>query len=301
MISSPLIDARSLATLLEERRTLVLDCRFDLNAPEAGRTAFRAAHIPTACHLDLNTDLAAPVTARSGRHPLPAAGTLVRKLGALGLGDARTVVVYDAANGSIAARAWWLLRRLGVPHVAVLDGGFDAWVEMGGQVRGAGHPDDDPTFPDRDAFDRPGGPDPDPGAVDPYHRAVVSTAELQAALHDPALLLIDARTPERFAGSVEPLDAVAGHVPGAHNHPFVQNLAADGRFLPAAELRRRWLERLDGATPREVVMMCGSGVTACHNLLALEVAGLPGARLYAGSWSEWIRDPRRPVARGSGR
>jgi len=176
---------------------------------------------------------------------------------------------------------WWMLRWLGHGAVAVLDGGFKAWTAAGGALEAGEAEVPERRFTPRVAAG-----------------AVLSTAELERELLEPAALLVDARAPERFAGAVEPLDPVAGHIPGAVNHPFSANLGADNHFLPAAELKRRWAELLAGRQPGTLVAMCGSGVTACHNLLSLEVAGLPGARLYAGSWSEWIRDPLRPVARG---
>ena len=213
---------------------------------------------------------------------MPAPDLIAARLGELGIGEATQVIAYDDANGAFAARAWWLLRWLGHARVAMLDGGFKAWIAAGGAL--------DSGEPDTCAAQRL--------TARLEDEAVLNTAELIEALKDRRRLLVDARAPERFAGTVEPLDPVAGHVPGAVNHPFAANLSADGRFLPPAELKRRWLERLAGAAPGDVIAMCGSGVTACHNLLALELAGLHGAKLYAGSWSEWIRDPRRPVARG---
>jgi thiosulfate/3-mercaptopyruvate sulfurtransferase len=203
----------------------------------------------------------------------------------LGIGSGKQVVAYDESNGMFAARAWWLLNWLGVGTVAVLDGGFRAWVAAGGALE-SGEPSVPPPIAPRRLAAR----------VRPDLTADV--ADVLQAIGNPARLIVDARAPERFAGTVEPLDAVAGHVPGAVNHPFVGNLAPDGRFLPAAELRRRWAQRLAGRSPESVIAMCGSGVTACHNLLAMAVAELHGAQLYAGSWSEWIRDPDRPVARG---
>ncbi len=292
MIFTTLIDVESLnelraAAARAERSAdlAMLDCRFDLSRPAAGREAYLAGHIPGARFADLNQDLAAPVSGATGRHPLPAPDTLRDFFAAAGIGDGTQVVVYDAANGSLAARAWWLLRWLGKVEVAVLDGGFAAWIASGGALESG-----EPRLRPAQAPDRL--------TARPPADAVITTEAVLGSLQDPDRLLVDARAPERFAGLVEPLDSVAGHVPGAVNHPFTGNLTAEGRFLAAAELRRRWLERLGGTPPGRVVLMCGSGVTACHNLLAMEHAGLPGARLYAGSWSEWIRDPGRPVACG---
>jgi thiosulfate/3-mercaptopyruvate sulfurtransferase len=279
-----LIDVDSLAGLA--RPAVLLDCRFDLSEPEAGRRAYAAGHIPGARYADLNLDLSSPMNPSSGRHPLPSAEVLAGFFAAAGVGDETQVVAYDDANGSFAARAWWLSRWLGHAWVAVLDGGYQAWVAAGAPVE-MGDP-------------------PAPGGATPLFtlrlqpQTVLSTADVQRALEDPRRLVVDARAAERFAGTVEPMDAVAGHVPGAVNHPFAANLTQDGRFLPAAELRRRWLARLRGTEPSDAILMCGSGVTACHNILAMTSAGLPGGKLYAGSWSEWIRDPERPVARGAG-
>jgi thiosulfate/3-mercaptopyruvate sulfurtransferase len=288
-----LIDVDSLDELLvrsgrstADSRLVLLDCRFDLAAPGAGRQAYEAGHIPGARYADLNQDLSAPVGAASGRHPLPSPDMLAKRFAALGIDRDAQVIVYDAANGSFAARAWWLLRWVGLSRVAVLDGGFKAWVAQGGALE-AGEPKLRPS----------GGARPFTLAVDTS--AVATAADVLQALQDPARLLVDARTPERYAGTVEPIDSVAGHIPGAVNHPFSNNLGPEGRFLPPPELQRRWRERLAGVAPDNVILMCGSGVTACHNLIAMELAGLPGAKLYAGSWSEWIRDPARPVAKGT--
>jgi thiosulfate/3-mercaptopyruvate sulfurtransferase len=279
-----LIDVDSLIAL--EGPVALLDCRFDLSDPGAGRQAYAAGHIPGARYADLNQALSSPVTPASGRHPLPEPQALAGYFAAAGIGDHTQVIAYDEANGSYAARAWWLLNWLGHAEVAVLDGGFKAWTAAGAPVE-AGEPPP-----------APGGGKP-PFTVRLRPETVLTAADVQRALEDPRRLLVDARAAERFAGTVEPLDRVAGHVPGAVNHPFTANLRPDGRFLPAAELRRRWLTRLAGTEPPNTILMCGSGVTACHNILAMTSAGLPGGRLYAGSWSEWIRDSERPVARGA--
>jgi thiosulfate/3-mercaptopyruvate sulfurtransferase len=279
-----LIDVDALAAL--KVPAVLLDCRFDLSEPRAGWRAFTAGHIPGARYADLNLDLSSPVTLGDGRHPLPRPDVLADFFAAAGIGDETQVIAYDDANGSIAARAWWLLRWLGHAPVAVLDGGFQAWIAAGGAVE-AGEPPP-----------APGGAKP-PFTVRLRPETVLTAADVQRALEDPQRLLVDARAAERFAGTVEPLDRVAGHVPGAVNHPFTANLTQDGRFLPADELKRRWLTRLRGTEPSDAILMCGSGVTACHNILAMTSAGLPGGKLYAGSWSEWIRDPERPVARGA--
>ena len=282
-----LIGATALRDLLGRPEIAVIDCRFDLMKPDGGRRAYLAGHIPGARYADLNKDLSAPISATSGRHPLPAPSDFALTLARLGVGRDTQVIAYDDSAGAFAARAWWMLRWLGHQAAAVLDGGIKAWVSEGGALQS-------------------GEEKPLPAAAPGSHlsvlaepAAVIDTAEVERRLKDPAFLLIDARAAERYAGTVEPIDAVAGHVEGAVNHPFSTNLDADGRFLTPTLLRQVWETRLAGRSPAQVAAMCGSGVTACHNLLSLEVAGLRGARLYAGSWSEWIRDPHRPIARGA--
>jgi thiosulfate/3-mercaptopyruvate sulfurtransferase len=290
MLFKTLIDADSLEELLGNPRLAVIDCRFDLLNPDAGRKAYLEAHIPGARYADLNRDLSAPVGAHTGRHPLPDPRSFAARLGSLGIGKHTQVVAYDDANGSFAARLWWMLRWLGHDAVAVLDGGFKAWTAAEGELQSGDMESGDMESGDTAHSVYPRGA----GA-----NALVTTADLQQALRDPNVLLVDARAKERYAGRVEPIDTAAGHIPGALNHPFTANLDADNRFLPAEELRRRWQRLLAGKRPAHVIAMCGSGVTACHNLLSLEIAGLPGAKLYAGSWSEWIRDPQRPIAHGT--
>jgi thiosulfate/3-mercaptopyruvate sulfurtransferase len=286
MTFTTLIGAAELRDLVGKADIAVIDCRFDLMNPGGGHRAYLEGHIPGARYADLNRDLSAPVTPTSGRHPLPIPSDFARTLARLGVGRATQVIAYDDSAGAFAARAWWMLRWVGHAAVAVLDGGIKAWVSAGGALQS-------------------GEEEPVPTAEVSYlsatadASAVIGTAELERRLSDPAFLLIDARAGERFAGTVEPIDAVAGHVEGAVNHPFSANLGAEGRFLPAPVLREAWERRLAGRSPTQVAAMCGSGVTACHNLLSLEVAGLRGAKLYAGSWSEWIRDPRRPISRGA--
>jgi thiosulfate/3-mercaptopyruvate sulfurtransferase len=287
MTFTTLISAANLRDLVGKPEIAIVDCRFDLMNPDAGRSAYLEGHIPGARYADLNRDLSAPISATSGRHPLPSPDQFLAALAHLGVGRATQVVAYDDSAGAFAARLWWMLRWVGHPAAAVLDGGIKAWVSEGGRLQS-------------------GQEKPLPAAEVSRHlsgqadaAAVIGTAELEQRLSDPEFLLIDARAGERFAGTVEPIDAVAGHIKGAVNHPFSANLGADGRFLPAPVLRQVWEKRLAGRSPTQVAAMCGSGVTACHNLLSLEVAGLRGAKLYAGSWSEWIRDPHRPIARGA--
>jgi len=280
-----LIQVSELAALLArtppDANVVILDCRHELSRPEWGDHAYAEGHIPRAIQAHLDRDLSGPITASSGRHPLPDVAALAAKLGAWGIDNTVQVIAYDQGNGVYASRAWWLLRWLGHQKVAVLDGGFAAWQEAGLPVTR-----------------EPGARVPRTFVPAVAREAAVSTAEVQQALGRAGMKLVDARGADRFAGENETIDPVAGHVPGASNRPFAKNVDARGRFLPAEELRRQWSVALGGGDAREVVAMCGSGVSACHNLLALEIAGLPGARLYTGSWSEWIRDPQRPIARG---
>jgi thiosulfate/3-mercaptopyruvate sulfurtransferase len=281
MAFSTLLQAADLTDRLKDPDWLVVDCRFELGRPEAGELAWSKGRIPGAVYAHLDRDLSGPVTADSGRHPLPAPERFARTLSRWGVTPRTQVVAYDASAGVFAARLWWMLRWLGHDAAAVLDGGLQAWVAGGGGL--------DSAQVARAASEFPAQPRP---------QMAVSAAELAGLLERNACLLVDARAPERFEGRTEPLDAVAGHVPGAVNHPTGLNLRADGRLQPPRELGDLWSLTLGGRAGADVVCMCGSGVTACHDLLALEHAGMSGGRLYAGSWSEWIRDPGRPVARG---
>ncbi len=271
--------AKELATLRDSAQLVVVDCRYDLFAPQAGAAAYARGHIPGAFYAHLDHDLAQPQTAASGRHPLPDVDTFVSTLRGWGIGPETQVVVYDDSNGATAGRLWWMLRWLGHSRVAVLNGGWKQWLARSG-------PQTD-LVPQRAA-----------GAfcARADRKQWVSTDEISVMIGRPELLLIDARATDRFSGRSEPIDPIAGHVPGARSHPLTLNLDTDGRFLAPEELRRRWLQTLGAASPASAIAMCGSGVSACHNLIALELAGLGGARLYPGSWSEWIRDRARPIA-----
>jgi thiosulfate/3-mercaptopyruvate sulfurtransferase len=276
-----LIAAEALAERLGEPEIRVFDCRFDLARPDVGRERYLEAHLPGATYAGLDRDLSAPPTATSGRHPLPDPEAFARRLREWGVDDDSSIVAYDDGNGMYAARLWWMLRWLGHDDVAVLDGGFERWRSLGLPVT--------QEVPAR----RPGS-----FAARPRAESAVDAAQILAIGRDPARRLLDARATERYRGDVEPIDAVAGHVPGARNHPFMASLDPSGRFRSSDDLRLALLASLDGVPAERTVAMCGSGVTACHLLLALEHAGLPGARLYPGSWSEWSRDPARPVATG---
>jgi thiosulfate/3-mercaptopyruvate sulfurtransferase len=281
-----LIEPPQLAARLEDPDWAIIDCRFELADPASGERAWASGHIPHAQYAHLERDLSGPHTPHSGRHPLPQVAALAAAFGRFGIDAAVQVVAYDQGNAAFAARLWWLLRWLGHRAVAVLDGGLPAWQQAGLALSRTAEPRAARHF--RAAAD---------------DSMWVSTAQIAAALESGALergstALIDARSAARFAGENETIDPVAGHIPGARNHPYAGNHDARGHFLSAAELRRAWEASLRGTPPRQAIAMCGSGVTACDDLLALEIAGLGGARLYAGSWSEWIRDTAHAVARG---
>jgi thiosulfate/3-mercaptopyruvate sulfurtransferase len=276
-----LIDVATLANQLQRPDLVLFDCRFELGNVSWGEIEYAAAHLPGARYLHLDRDLSGPITEHSGRHPLPDPRVFTNRLASLGVDAGCQVIAYDQGNGAYAARLWWLARWIGLRNVAVLDGGLSAW-------RAAGLPLDQSL------------PAPQPRKLEMRlnDAAWVTSESVDTLRRRPGNLLVDARGAERFAGRNETIDPVAGHVPGARNHPFLGNLGVDGKFLSAERLHQRWGVMLGSLPPSAVIAMCGSGVTACHNLLALEYAGLPGGRLYAGSWSEWIRDPRRLIATG---
>jgi thiosulfate/3-mercaptopyruvate sulfurtransferase len=279
-----LISAADLAPHLTDSNWVVLDCRHDLMNPDAGSKAYDAGHLQNALFALVDTALSGAKTGPDGvfrgRHPLPDRAALIETLRAWGINDTTQVVAYDAHGGMFAARLWWLLRWIGHPAVAVLDGGLAAWEAAGLPLvtlvatPARGHIVEKPTL-----------------------TKTIAAADVLANISTQSLTVVDARAPDRFRGENETIDPVGGHIPGAKNRFFKDNLQADGRFKPAAELKADFAPLI--TTPDAAVMQCGSGVTACHNLLALEVAGLPGAALYPGSWSEWVGDAARPVATGS--
>ena len=261
----------------------IVDCSHDLSNPQAGRDAYAAGHIPGAIFLHLDEDLSAQPTGRNGRHPLPDADAFARRLADLGLRQEQQVVAYDRSGGAFAARLWWMLRWLGHDAVAVLDGGWQAWMAAGGARDTSA-----PPQRARGNFQRR------PALV-----ATVSAHGVLDNLQSGKHLVVDARAPERYSGEIEDRDPVAGHIPGAKNRFFQTNLLPDGTFKSAQQLRTEYTALLEDWDPRDVIHHCGSGVTGCHNLLALAHAGLDGGLLYPGSWSEWCADPSRPVATGA--
>ncbi|MBP6899795.1 MAG: sulfurtransferase [Burkholderiaceae bacterium] len=286
--TQPMIDAATLQARLAAGEPLqLLDVHFDLVDATAGERGFAERHLPGAAYLHLDHVLSSAKTGLNGRHPLPGRELLAQRLSSLGLRDDAPVVVYDSAGGMFAARAWWMLRWLGLDRVTgvqVLDGGLPAWVAAGGALQsGAAAP-----WPARDAF-----------RLREPSVGLVGYAALRAGLGQPGRQIVDARAADRFRGENETLDPVGGHIPGALNRPFKDNLAADGRFKPLDILRTEWQALMAGRSPDQLVMQCGSGVTACHHLLALAALGLDGATLYAGSWSEWCAQPDAVIATGA--
>lgn len=281
-----LIQPAELAALLAtpQADVVLFDCSFDLADTAAGERAYAEGHLPGAQYLHLDRDLSGAKTGRNGRHPLPERAAFAQRMAQAGVGDATQVVAYDAMGGVYASRLWWMLRWAGHADVAVLDGGLGAWRAAGGAVAaGAGAPA--PRSPGR-------------FTLRPPLVSLVDYEALSENLDSGELLVLDARSPDRFRGENETIDPVPGHIPGARNRFFKDNLAPDGRFKAPAQLAADFAAVSNGHPASQLVAQCGSGVTACHNLLALEVAGLTGAALYPGSWSEWIAHPAAPVATG---
>jgi thiosulfate/3-mercaptopyruvate sulfurtransferase len=277
MAHTTLVSTSELAAHLRDWR--IFDCRHDLTKPELGEAQYREAHIPGALFASLDRDLSAPKNGKNGRHPLPDPEAFAAWVGRQGVKPSDQVVCYDASNGAMAARLWWMLRWIGHEAVAVLDGGIARWTK-----EGRGVSSETPSF----------------SAV-AYALKLNEDAAVGARMVHRRLgqqLLLDARAPARYRGEQEPIDPVAGRIPGARNRFNMENVAADGTFKSPQELKHAFQQVLGGRAPGEVVNYCGSGVAACHNLLAMEIAGLPGAKLYAGSWSEWIADPARPQEKG---
>lgn len=281
MSNEILLSAARLRELLTDGSTVVVDCRFNLAKPEKGRADWLAGHIPGAVYAHLDADLSAPVQPHTGRHPLPETGVFAEFLASAGWSSEKLLVAYDDGANAISARLWWMMRYYGKPS-ALLDGGFRAWLEAG--------------YPTESGLPSVSRSVPEPLQPDP--RMIVSADSISENLRSGEEPVVDARAPERFSGKIEPLDARAGHIPGSLNRPFTENLDASGRFRSPLDLKSDFQALLGKAGEEKVVHTCGSGVTACHNLFAMELAGLGGSRLYPGSWSHWIRDPERPVATG---
>ena len=273
----PLVSCEQLAAHLNDPDWRIVDCRHQLSDVGYGQRVYAEGHLPGAFFMHLDRDLSGAMSGCNGRHPLPDPQVLAAKFGAVGISSRTQVVAYDDAEGMVSGRLWWMLRWLGHDNVTALDGGFNRWVKEGRPLT-RDIPVVLPTVFEVEQRD-----------------GVVTADEVLANIASPELVVVDARGPDRFRGENETIDPVGGHIPGARNRFFRDNLDADGRFRPAAELRREFLELFAGTPPDKTVMQCGSGVSACHNLIALELAGLTGARLYAGSWSEWCSDSARPV------
>ena len=280
MVLRTLIQVDALKPHLGDAHFVIFDCRHDLMKPDAGAQAYAQSHIPGARFAHSDKDLSGLKTGKTGRHPLPEPGQFMAWLGANGVDGSKQVIAYDHAGGASATRLWWMLRWLGHDNVAVLDGGWEAWVKAGAPVTADVAAVKATTFTGR------------------ARDVSVDVNYVLSHLNAPGMAIVDARAPERYRGETEPIDPVAGHIPGALNRLYKDNLGADGRFKSPEELRTAFQALLQNQTPEQIVHQCGSGVSACHNILAMEIAGLPGSRLYPGSWSEWCADPARPVARG---
>jgi thiosulfate/3-mercaptopyruvate sulfurtransferase len=277
---STLVSCAVLAEHLNDPSWRVFDCRHQLANVQYGVTSYAAGHLPGAFFMHMDRDLSGLLTGSNGRHPLPDPQIFAAKLGAAGVSRQTQVVVYDDVGGMIAGRLWWMLRWLGHEDVALLDGGLPQWVKEGRALTSDVPKSSPAVF-----------------AADVHTDWTLTSADLLANIQTNQFCVIDARSPDRFRGENETIDPIGGHIPGARNRFCKDNLNADGLFRPAAELRREFLALLAGASPEQAVMQCGSGVTACHNQLAMEIAGLHGAKIYPGSWSEWSSDSSRPVAR----
>jgi thiosulfate/3-mercaptopyruvate sulfurtransferase len=283
MIYTTLISVPELTPIIGDPNWAIIDCRFSLTDPDQCRQNYLEAHIPGALYAHLDEDLCSPVVeGQTGRHPLPSIETFAEKLGDWGINSSVKVVAYDDAGGAMAAsRIWWLLRWLGHYAVAVLDGGWQEWLNSGQPVRSGVESRSSSMFIPRSRRDW-----------------LIDTERLLPRLQDPGLVVVDSRATERYRGEVEPIDPVAGHIPGSINAPHLDILDEKGKFLPPGELRKHYTELLGDFTAKNTVFYCGSGVTAAQNVLAVAHAGLGDTCLYAGSWSKWITDPSRPIATG---
>jgi thiosulfate/3-mercaptopyruvate sulfurtransferase len=269
------------ATTTDQAALVIVDCRYDLTNGHWGLEQYRLAHIPGAVYASLSHDLAGERRGDNGRHPLPSVEAMAATFGRLGIAAGTQVIAYDQDSGMYASRLWWMLRYLGHDAVAVLEGGWAKWTREGRPARSGDESRAAVSF-----------------VPHPRESLRADLAEVQRSVRDESALLVDARAPERFVGASEPIDRVAGHIPGARNHSYKDNLTSEGTLVAPERLKAQFERVLDGRPPDQVVMYCGSGVTACHNLLAMEHVGMSGAKLYPGSWSEWSSDPQRPVETG---
>ena len=281
MPHSTLVSTDLLSSHLADPAWVVVDCRYDLANEAWGAEQYKAAHIPGAAYVSLNDDLAGPKDGRNGRHPLPGHDAMAALFGRLGIASGVQVVAYDQNAGMYASRLWWMLRYMGHDAAAVLDGGFARWTAEGRPTTDRVEPREPAVFRGK-----------------PRAEMRLSANQVWARLGDPSMTLVDARSPARYEGREEPLDRVAGHIPGARNHFYQWNVGPDGTMLPPEALREKFGALLGDTPPGQVALYCGSGVTACHNMLAMEHAGLAGMKLFPGSWSEWSADPDKPVETG---
>lgn len=281
MTYQTIISAEDLNKNINNQDWFVFDCRFMLKDPEGGLKKFNQGHIPGAQYADMDTDLASPVTSTSGRHPLPNPDELMHTLQLWGVSNSSQIICYDDMSGAFAARMWWLLKWLGHENIAVLDGGLEKWTALGLELEVDVRNREKGTF-----------------SGQANNNMWVDIEFVQKELSQNKITLLDARSGERFTAQDSKTDPVAGHVPGAQSFPFTGNLSKQGVFLSKDELRKRFASTLNNSESKETINMCGSGVTACHNLLAMSVADMPMTRLFVGSWSEWIKDNSRPVATG---
>jgi thiosulfate/3-mercaptopyruvate sulfurtransferase len=282
MTYQTIISTQELFANLKSKDWVVVDCRFDLTAPDWGEEEFCVLHIPGAVYANTDNDLSGPKTPLTGRHPLPEPDAFCTTMRRLGISTETQVVVYDATSGSFASRLWFLLRFYGHFKVALLDGGFAQWHKQGLPIETGWNENKPGNF-----------------VGTPDIKMITTTEEVETSIGRLNWKLIDARAPERFSGEQETIDAKAGHIPGAVNRFYGGNMDSEGFFVSAGQLKREFTDLLDGVSPENTVVYCGSGVTSCHHMVAMAIAGLPQPRLYPGSWSEWIRDPAHEIATGS--
>lgn len=274
------IKTEQLAEFCSNPEWIIVDCRFDLQQPEWGFQDYQNSHIPGAVFVDLNQELSGPITPQSGRHPLPKPELFAQLITKLGITPEKQVVVYDTSNGAFAARLWWMLRACHYDRVAILEGGFSKWVKEGRPTRSG--------IETRKALS-------EIPIISFDQTMYITTQQMEMIYTNPEYVIIDARSPERFHGEMETIDVIAGHIPGALNRYHADNLNEEGSLKPIEQLLKEFVELLAGKSPDKCVVYCGSGVTSCFHLAVMDYCNLPGSKVYIGSWSEWIRDPKRPI------